>query len=203
MRRISAAALATAVLLAAAPAMAASRTFAVDTDKHSPNEVSFTSKAAIVKFTGRTAKLSGDAKIDVDNVATSSGTLSIPLTTLDTGIAMRNEHMKGAIQAEQFPTATFKFTDIKVAGNKLKTNAPVEGTATGTMTLHGVTKTLNVPVELTWLPQTDAQYRPGDWIHISSAFKLKLTEFGITPPSMGIKVADEQEILIDGMAKAK
>ena len=202
MRQATVAALA-AVLLAAAPAMAAPRTFAIDTDKHSPNEVSFTSKAAIVKFTGRTAKLSGEAKVDVDNVAKSSGTLSIPLADLDTGIAMRNEHMIATIDAGKFPMATFKFTDIKVPGNKLKTDAPVVGTATGTMTLHGVTKSLTVPVELTYLPQSDAQYRAGDWVHISSAFKLKLTEFGITPPKMGIRVADDQEIQVDGMAKAK
>lgn len=203
MRRASAAALATALILSATPAFAAARTFTVETDKHSLNELTFTSKAAIVKIIGRTSDLSGEAKIDVENVAKSSGALSIPLDKLDTGIAMRNEHMQGATEAAKFPTATFKFTDIKVPGNKLKTNAPVEGTAVGTMTLHGVTKSLTVPVELTYLPETDAKYRAGDWIHISSAFKLKLTDYGITPPSMGIKVADVQEIQVDGMAKAK
>ena len=176
MRQVTVAALA-AVLLAAAPAMAAPRTFAIDTDKHSPNEVSFTSKAAIVKFTGRTAKLSGEAKVDVDNVAKSSGTLSIPLADLDTGIAMRNEHMIATIDAGKFPMATFKFTDIKVPGNKLKTDAPVVGTATGTMTLHGVTK--SVVLDARFYGAGVNGMSKAQTVGFSATAKLKRSNFGL------------------------
>lgn len=205
MNRPLATLLAAAVLAAAAPALAAPRSYAIDADKHSPNEASFTSKAAIVKFTGRTPRVTGEARLDPQDVAKAAGAVTVDLASLDTGIELRNEHMRGTLEAGRFPTATYKFTSIKVPGNKLAANTPVAGTATGTITIHGVTRPLTAPVELTLLPETDAKYRPGDWIHLSSTFKVKMTDFGIAlPPSvLGVKVADELDIAIDGMAKAR
>ena len=205
MNRPFAALLATALVAVAAPALASPRTYAIDVDKHSPNEASFTSKAAIVKFTGRTPKVTGETKLDPQDVAKAAGAVTVDLSTLDTGIEMRNDHMRGTLEAAKYPTATFKFTSIKVPGNKLKPNAPVAGTAVGTMTLHGVTRPLTAPVELTLLPEQDAKYRPGDWVHVASTFKIKMTDYGITLPAsvLGVKVADELDIAIDGMAKAQ
>jgi polyisoprenoid-binding protein YceI len=205
MNRSIASLAAAALVLVAAPAIAAPRTFAIEADKHNINEASFTSKAAIVKFVGRTPNVSGEAKLDPTDVAKAAGTVSVDLNSLDTGISMRNEHMRGTLESAKYPAATFKFTTIKVTGNKLAPNQPAEGTATGTMTLHGVTKPLTVPVTLTLIPETDAKYRAGDWVHVESSFKIKMTEYGITmPPSvLGVKVADDQEINVDVMAKAK
>lgn len=205
MNRPLAALLAAAFVAAGAPALAAPRAYAIDADKHSPNEASFTSKAAIVKFTGRTPKVTGEAKLDPQDVAKAAGAVTVDLASLDTGIELRNEHMRGKLESDKFPTATFKFTAIKVPGNKLAANTPVLGTATGTMTLHGVTRPLTAPVELTHLPETDAKYRPGDWVHLSSTFKIKMTDYGIALPAgvLGVKVADELDIAIDGMAKAR
>ncbi len=205
MHRPFAALLTATLVMVAAPALAAPRTYAIDADKHSPNEASFTSKAAIVKFTGRTHVVTGETKLDPEDVAKAAGTVTVDLSSLDTGIELRNEHMRGTLEAGKYPTATFKFTGIKVPGNKLKANSPVAGTATGTMTIHGVTRPLTTPIELTLLPEQDAKYRPGDWVHVSSTFKVKMTDYGISlPPSvLGVKVADDLDIAIDGMAKAR
>jgi polyisoprenoid-binding protein YceI len=181
------------------------RAFEVAADRHSPNEASFTSKAAIVKFTGRTDKVTGNLQVDVDNVANAAGAMTVDVSSLDTGIGLRNEHMRKTIEAEQYPTATFKLTKLSVPGNKLKRNAIVTGTVTGLMTLHGVTRTISAPVELTFLPQEDANYRPGDWVAVSSEFKLKLSDYKITLPApvLGVKVADELDINFTSMAQAK
>lgn len=197
-----------AVTFATAPAIAdvaqKMRTFAVSQDYHSPNEASFTSKASIVKFTGRTANVTGQVQIEVDNVAKAAGAVTVDLTSLDTGIPLRNDHLRGTIEAQKYPTATFKVSKLTVAGNKLKANTPATGTVTGQMSLHGVTRTITAPVELTFLPQEDANYRAGDWVLMNSSFPLKLSDYKIALPKpvLGVKVADELTIDFTAMAKA-
>jgi len=182
----------------------ADRLFAVAEDKHSLNEVVFTSKASIVRFTGRTSKMSGAATINVQDATKASGNVKVDLASLDTGISLRNEHMRGVLETEKFPAATFTFRGIKLAKKTLTPNAPVSGTANGQMTLHGVTRTISAPVELTYLPEQDANYRPGDWVHVNARFKLKMSDYGIQLPKpvLGVKVADEIELDVDGMAAA-
>ncbi|MEB3330526.1 MAG: YceI family protein [Candidatus Sericytochromatia bacterium] len=205
MTRITPALALGALLLATSPALAATRSFAVEQDMHSTNEVSFTSKAAIVKFVGRTGKLEGEARLDPSNVAKAAGKVVVDLASLDTGIGLRNEHMRGALEVAKYPKAVFSFNAIAVPGNKLVADQAVKGTATGEMTIHGKVRTITVPVELTLLPQQDPDYRAGDWVHVASRFKLKVTDYGVQLPKgvFGLKVAEEMEIAIDGMAKAR
>lgn len=208
MRRNIATIATVAVALMAAPVLAEGahkiRQFQVSADAHTPNEASFTSKAAIVKFTGRTNKVTGTLQIDETNTTKASGAVTVDVASLDTGIGLRNEHMQGTIEAAKYPTATFKVQKLSVPGNKLKANAITTGTVTGQMTLHGVTRTITAPVELTYLPQQDANYRPGDWVEVNSSFKLKLSDYKIALPApvLGVKVADELDINFTSMAKA-
>ena len=209
MRRYIAPVAAVVVAAASMPALAATaastlRNFEVAADAHTPNEASFTSKAAIVKFTGRTNKVTGTLKIDENNVAKVSGAVTVDVSSLDTGIGLRNEHLQGTIEAAKYPTATFKLQKLTVPGNKLKANAITAGTVTGQMTLHGVTRTITAPVELTYLPEQDKNYRPGDWVEVNSSFKLKLSDYKIALPApvLGVKVADELDINFTSMAKA-
>lgn len=208
MRRNIATIATVAVALMAAPVLAEGahkiRQFQVSADAHTPNEASFTSKAAIVKFTGRTNKVTGTLQIDETNTTKASGAVTVDVASLDTGIGLRNEHMQGTIEAAKYPTATFKLQKLSVPGNKLKANAITTGTVTGQMTLHGVTRTITAPVELTYLPQQDPNYRPGDWVEVNSSFKLKLSDYKIALPApvLGVKVADELDINFTSMAKA-
>ncbi|MDB5098540.1 MAG: YceI like family protein [Cyanobacteria bacterium RYN_339] len=191
-----------ATLFVAPSAMA--RDFVVSEDKHTVNDASFTSRAAIVRMIGRTPKLTGSANIQLTDMAKSSGTVNVDLLSLDTGISMRNEHMRNFLETSKFPQAIFKFTSIKLDGNKLEPGKLVVGTATGTITIHGVTKPLTAPIELTYLPQGDPKYRPGDWLHFYSQFKTKVSDFNIALPApmIGQKLANDLTIEIDGMAKA-
>ena len=194
---------AAATVLVASPAFA--RDFVVSEDKHTVNDASFTSRAAIVRMIGRTNKLSGQASIQLADMAKSAGTVNVDLLTLDTGINLRNEHMRNFLETTKYPQATYKFTSIKLDGNKLEPGKLVTGTATGTITIHGVTRPLQAPIELTYLPQQDPKYRPGDWVHFYSQFKIQVADFGIQIPGpmIGQKLANDLTIEIDGMAKGK
>lgn len=195
---------------AAAPSLAAApaaRTFVVGADRHTNTEAVFTSRASMVRFQGRTSEVSGEAVIPMADIAKASGKVVVALGKLDTGIALRNEHMMGALEAAKHPTTSFAFTSLRPAGG-VKTLAPGKETkavAVGSFTLHGVTKPMSAPITLTYLPQTDANYRPGDWVEFTAKFPVHMPTHGIQLPAgvFGVKVAETVEIEITGMAKAK
>lgn len=181
---------------------AQARPFKVMPDVHTTTEASFTSKALIVKFSGRTSKVEGEGEIDINNPAKNpKGLVTIDVPSFDTGIPLRNEHMRGMIEADKYPTATFKLKSLKAP--KLVANSAVEGTVTGDLTFHGVTKAVTAPVSLVYLPEADKNYRPGDWVAVSTSFNIKLSDYGLNLPQgvLGMKVANDLAIQLDGMAK--
>jgi polyisoprenoid-binding protein YceI len=203
MRRFALVAILAIFSAQAAGAAPATRDFKITPDHHTVSEASFTSRALIVRMTGRTNNLSGNAKINLQDLIHAAGTVNVDLLTLDTGISKRNEHMRGFLETGKFPQAIFKFTRIDVAGNKLEPGKLVEGKATGTITIHGVTRPLVAPIELTYLPQSDPKYRQGDWLHFYSQFKTHVSDFDIALPKpiIGPKVSNDLTIEIDGMAE--
>ncbi len=193
-----------ALLVAIASPVMAANLFAVAQDMHTPNEVSFTSTAPLVKFTGRTAQVLGSANIDIRDLGRSSGEFAVNLASLDTGIKLRDEHMRNFLETSRYPEARFKVRTIRSKVKSLPENKPVSVFVDGDLTIHGVTRAVTLPAELTFLPQTDADFRAGDWVKLASTFDVKMTDFGIKVPSMilGPKVNNEVQIGIQTMARA-
>jgi len=79
--------------------------------------------------------VTGDFNFDAVDPTRSSIVVTIPIASLDTGVAALDKHLKGPdfFDAEQFSTAAFKSTSVERAGdNGLK--------VTGDLTIHGITK---------------------------------------------------------------
>jgi len=171
---------------------------------HSANEVSFTSRAPLVKFTGRTDKVIGAITGNPNDLSHAKGEFKVDLTSLDTGIGLRNEHMKNFLEASKYPFAVLKIKSVK-GPRRLKPNQPANVTILGDMSLHGQTRTVSFPAEVTYLPEQNAQFRAGNWIQVSSEFKLKMTDYGVQLPSMilGPKVSDQVTIAIDTSVRQK
>ena len=87
---------------------------------------------------GRFNDISGTVVFDRDNPSKSSVELSVPVESLDTHNAKREQSLKSPdfFDAKQFPTLTFKSTKVEGSGDTLK--------VTGDLTIHGVTKPLTV-----------------------------------------------------------
>jgi polyisoprenoid-binding protein YceI len=85
--------------------------------------------------------LSGVITFDPANVAKSSVEATIPVDTVDTGVAPRDNDLKSPrfFDAAQFPTMTFKSTSVHKAGDHYD--------VTGDLTLHGVTKPVVLKLE--------------------------------------------------------
>jgi len=202
--------LAAALLLSTAPLLAAdapaARTYSITDD--GKNYATFESEATLETIKGTTTKVSGTITANPANATAATANIVVDLGALDTGIAMRNEHLRGEkfLDTEKFPTATFK--TVSVAGPKsVAPNQPAEMQLTGDFTLHGVTKRFTVPARVVVIPEselTKGSRGPGDWIHGTVNFPVKLTDYGITvPEKLMMKVANEVNVKVDFFAVAK
>ena len=104
--------------------------------------------------------------------AVESAELSLPAASLDCKNGKMNEHMLKALKAKDNPTIAFRIKTYQLA----KAAGGVDGTAIGELTLGGVTKTITVAAHAT--PEAAGALR------LTGAYTLKMTDFGLTPPSL-------------------
>ncbi len=99
--------------------------------------------AMVTKVRGQFSAFSGTAHIDETTPADSKVDLSIDVTSIETGSADRDGHLKSGdfFDAETYPTITFTSTDVKRDGS--------DWTITGDLTIKDVTKSVTIPFELT------------------------------------------------------
>jgi polyisoprenoid-binding protein YceI len=185
-------------------AYAAGVDYIVGEDMHTINKVSFSSKATLTSITGTTSNIAGNAKVDMANLTKSTGEIKVNLTSLDTGVARRNEHMQGVINSAENPFATFKLKKINTNIKSLPAYKPVFVNASGDITLNKITKPVNTVLELTYMPEKDKNFREGNWIHMVTSFDLKLSDHGIVAPKLiPMKVNDVVKINVDVMGQQK
>jgi polyisoprenoid-binding protein YceI len=97
----------------------------------------------VTNVRGEFGKVEGKVQTDDKDVTKGTVDVTIDASTVDTRMAKRDEHLKSAdfFDVKQFPTITFKSTKIQKTGkDKLK--------ITGDLTMHGVTKSVDLAVEL-------------------------------------------------------
>jgi polyisoprenoid-binding protein YceI len=122
-------------LLAQAPA---TETFVVDKN-HST--ATFKVRHMMANVVGQFRDFNADVNIDRANPAKSSVDFTIQATSIDTGNANRDNHLRSGdfFDVEKFPTISFKSTAVTA---KSKTEFDV----TGDLTMRGVTKRVTLPV---------------------------------------------------------
>lgn len=181
---------------AGAASRAAAAGFVVTPDGAS--QVQFESKAPMESFGGKTKKVSGSIDLDPAQLADSIAVhLDVDMASLDTGIEMRNKHMReNHLHTDKFPTATFlggRLTNL--SAQSLGEGQKVTGTIAGTMRLHGVEKPLQASIEMSY---------QGGVLHVVSRFKLKLADYGIPRPQFLVMKLDEsQAVTVDLDARPK
>ena len=127
-----------AVLALAAPAVEA-ETFNFDANHAS---VMFQIRPLMSKITGKFNAFEGAVQIDRDDPAASSVTFTIETKSIDTANQRRDDDLRSPnfFDVASHPTITFESTSVKPLGDD---NYDV----TGSFTMHGVTKTVVLPVK--------------------------------------------------------
>lgn len=181
--------------LAAAPALfAQSKMYEIK--PHAASVAEFHAEDTYDSFDGKTNAVSGTIVADPAKPAAASVVLTIDMSSLDTGVALRNKEMRETyLQTPRFPTATFK--SVSVAGPAaIAAGQPADVNVTGDFTLHGVTKRMTFPVHVTLL--ADGR------LHAIANFKVKMPDFGISVPhNILVTVEDMVPVRLDVWATPK
>lgn len=123
-------------------------------------------------------------KMSVDDTG-DTFTVAIPLSSVTTGIGLRDEHMRKSLESDQFPIVTLTLNDSDL--KRPVGDDTVGGTTIGKLTLHGVTKSVTVGYETVG----DCE----DHVGVKASFGIELHDHGITPPSyLGMKVKDHVQV---------
>ena len=159
------------------------------------NQVVFRSTATLESFEGKTREVWG--RLDANLANLSAGLtvhVEVDLASLDTGISLRNRHMReNHLHTDKYPLAVFHAAEIL--------DAPPGGLAfaqktklrlKGDFTLHGVTLPIEIPVEVERLTAED-----GERLVVTSQFEIKLPDFAIPRPKfLLLKLSDVQTISV-------
>ena len=118
-------------------------------------------------FYGRFNELEGTIDWDAENGP--SFDVSIKIESVDSGNEALDRHLKNPdfFDAKQFPTMTFKSTGAKKMGDNWK--------VMGEMTMHGVTKAVEVDMEFVGR----ADVGRGDRVGFETTFTVKRSDFGM------------------------
>lgn len=122
---------------------------------------------------------SGDWIVDGSNSTKSK--VSMDLTKLDTGIALRNKHLRdNYLNVTKFPTAVMTEIEAKDIDGLIKKGVASKSTFKGMLELHGSKK----PIQGTYEVKDGNQY--------TGNFEIDLPDFAVERPSfMGVKVVDK------------
>ena len=105
--------------------------------------INFTVRHMVVsKVRGRFAKFNGTVALDESDITRSTVEATIDASSIDTGTAQRDDHLKSAdfFDVERFPEIRFLSTPIeKVSGDRYR--------VTGELTIHGVTRSVALETE--------------------------------------------------------
>ncbi len=147
------------------------------TDSNS-GEVNFKAigKPAFLKINGKGEGAKGALTVEGSQM---SGEMIFNLNSLNTGIDMRDEHMKEKyLRVKEHPTSTFKFEKVSIQENSFK----------GKLTLNGISKDVDAKCDTKGIES-------GSKSDVTCELKVLLSDFNIEIPEYaGIKVANEVNI---------
>ena len=103
--------------------------------------------------------------------AVSTVRVTIPAAQLDCRNGTMNGHMLKALKAKDNPMIEFALSSYDIA----KSDAGMNGTLTGTLTLGGVPRTITLDAVAT---------EESGALRVRGTHQLMMTEFGLTPPSL-------------------
>lgn len=191
----------------AAAALAEPIAFTVETGRKY-NTVGFHSEATIESFDGKTNAVVGALSVDPADLAGAAASFTVDLRELDTGLSMRNKHMReNHLHTDRFPTTSYTMTGLSEGSPTALTAGVATTLATvGDYDLHGVTKARPMDVEVVWYAsgaETPTKSK-GPVLHVICRFDVALADHDIERPEfLFMKVAEEMQVEVDLWAVAK
>jgi hypothetical protein len=148
--------------------------------------ISFFSDAAIEDITAENIKAS-----TIFNSATGDLVFSVPIKDFRFAKSLMQEHFNEKyMESEKFPKSTFQG---KLVGYDMKKGGPQDVRAQGKLTIHGVTREIDVPGTFSV---------DGRKLTMKSRFMVKVADYEITIPQLLFQnIAEQVEVTIDFVYK--
>ena len=140
---------------------------------------------------GRTTAVTGTLTLSqaASGFSVEAASFTVDVSKLSSDQSRRDQriHSQG-LQSDRFPTATFKLTSPIALTADAGNGQTVHVSATGDLTIHGVTKSVTIPI--------DARLT-GSKIELVGSITFPFSQFGMTPPSIGGFVSVENNATME------
>lgn len=139
-------------------------------------------------FSGQTRDVQGEIAVDPSALVKGvRGTISANAASLNTGIWLRDSDLQAVMETARYPVIRFTVTEVQSPKTALTPGDEAMLTVTGTMEIHGVQRTVQIP----------ALVRVGaERIDVRGGTSLRLTDYGIRPPRVFFVVRVRDEIRV-------
>ena len=94
---------------------------------------------------GRTPTVTG--RLEVEGTTVIAVAIEAELAAITTNDSRRDDRVQDALETGEFPTARFQLTEPIDLGDDAAAGGAVSVEATGTLTIHGITKTVTMPLD--------------------------------------------------------
>ncbi|MEM9564632.1 MAG: YceI family protein [Actinomycetota bacterium] len=128
-----------------------------------------------IEAVGRTPGVSGT--IDIDGTTVTAVSIEADMAALTTDDSRRDNRVQGALETDQFPTATFVLTSPIEFGEGAANGDPVSASASGDLTVHGVTQPVTFDLEAQLVDDT---------VVVVGSTEITFADYGVTVPSAPI-----------------
>jgi polyisoprenoid-binding protein YceI len=135
---------------------------------------------------GRTTAVTGQMSIGASN-RVDTASVTVDLTKVSSDQSQRDDQFQGRIMnTSQFPTTTFTLTSPVVLGNLPAAGTTVTAKGTGTLNLHGTTRTVQAALSARQTGQT---------IQVSGSIPITFADWNISNPSGGPATTNDHGII--------
>ena len=137
---------------------------------------------------GRTDKVTGSMTLTTSGGTTTltAATLTVDTTSITSDKSQRDNRLRTeGLQTDRYPTATFTLTKPVEVPAAALTGTPSDVTLTGDLTLHGVTKSVQIPAK--------AQLVDGT-VSVLGSLTFPLSDYAMVAPNIGgfiVSIADQ------------
>ena len=146
----------------------------------------------LIEVPGFFRDFTGTVNFDAKDISKSTVEFSAKVTSVDTGVAARDNHLRTAdfFEVEKYPDMSFKSTKVEKKGDSWM--------LTGDLTLKGVTKSVTFPFQISgWLPPDQ---RSGGKMGITAETSINRRDFGVnygnTLPSGVAALSDAVKVVL-------